>query len=98
MICHGVLFGAGSSLVYNPSVAVIGQWFVRRRAAAAGIVVAGAGLGGVVYPIALSHLFDAVGFAWAVRAIALVNGALLIVPCLFVKVRVQAQWLRECGC
>jgi len=47
MICHGILFGIGSALIYNPCVAVVGQWFIKRRATAAGIVVAGAGIGGM---------------------------------------------------
>lgn len=48
------------------------HWFRAKRAAAVGIVVAGSSLGGIIFPIMLSNLFDRIGFAWSVRAMALV--------------------------
>ena len=52
------------SLCYRfyPSVAVITHWFHKRAAYALGFVVAGAGVGGVVFPILLSKLFLRLGF------------------------------------
>ncbi|OCB86001.1 MFS general substrate transporter [Sanghuangporus baumii] len=53
------------------SLVIPAHWFRAKRAAAVGIVVAGSSLGGIIFPIMLSNLFDSIGFAWAVRAMAL---------------------------
>lgn len=47
------------------------HWFKAKRSAVVGIVVAGSSLGGIIFPIMLSNLFDRIGFAWTVRAMAL---------------------------
>lgn len=56
---------------FYPLVVIPSHWFRRKRAAAVGIVVAGSSIGGIIFPIMLSRLFDSIGFAWAVRAMAL---------------------------
>ena len=56
---------------FYPLVVVPSHWFRRKRAAAVGIVVAGSSIGGILFPIMLSNLFATIGFAWAVRAMAL---------------------------
>ncbi|RDX40833.1 MFS general substrate transporter [Lentinus brumalis] len=86
-LSHGVLFGIGISLLYNPSVAVLGHWFKRRRALAIGIATGGSASGGVIMPIILGQLIPRVGFPWAVRIIAFVVMGCLVVSCLTVRTR-----------
>ncbi|TFK87295.1 monocarboxylate permease [Polyporus arcularius HHB13444] len=86
-LSHGVLFGIGISLLYNPSVAVLGHWFKRRRALAIGIATGGSASGGVIMPILLGQLIPRVGFPWAVRIIAFVVMGCLVVSCLTVRTR-----------
>ena len=72
---------------FNPSIAVLGHWFRRRRATAIGIALGGSSVGGVVFPILLQRLIPLVGFAWAVRAIGFVMMACFVVACLTIKTR-----------
>mmetsp|Transcript_26426 Transcript_26426/g.43275 ORF Transcript_26426/g.43275 Transcript_26426/m.43275 type:complete len:568 (+) Transcript_26426:118-1821(+) len=44
-LTQGVLGGLGSSLVYFPCIAVVNQWFVKRRGFAVGVAVSGSGIG-----------------------------------------------------
>ena len=54
---------------FNPSVAVVGHWFRRRRATGIGIVLSGGAVVGIVFPILLQHLIPVIVFGWAVRVI-----------------------------
>ncbi|KAI6030762.1 major facilitator superfamily domain-containing protein [Pisolithus orientalis] len=79
LLAQGVLFGLSVALLFYPSVSSVATHFTNYRATAIGIASAGSGLGGVVYPIMLRFLFRKIGFAWGVRASALlsaVSGAL----------------------
>lgn len=56
----------------QPALAVTGRYFRRRRALAMGVVASGSSVGGVGLPLLLARLVPRVGFAWALRAAALV--------------------------
>ncbi|KAI0664176.1 MFS general substrate transporter [Cubamyces menziesii] len=86
-LSQGVLFGIGIALLFNPSVAVLGHWFRRRRALVIGLTTGGSATGGVVFPIILEQLIPRVGFGWAVRIIAFILMACLIVACLTIRTR-----------
>lgn len=77
----------GRTRSFNPSVAVLGHWFRRRRALAIGLATGGSASGGVIFPIILEKLIPVVGFGWAVRIIAFVTMACLIVSCLTIRTR-----------
>ncbi len=72
---------------FNPSLAVLGHWFRRRRALAIGLTTGGSASGGVVFPIILEQLIPIVGFPWAVRIIAFILMACLTVSCLTIRTR-----------
>ncbi|KAI1792396.1 monocarboxylate permease [Ganoderma leucocontextum] len=86
-VSHGVLFGIGLAMLFNPSVAVLGHWFQRRRALAIGLTTGGSASGGVIFPIILQKLIPTVGFGWAVRIIAFVIMGCLTVSCLTIRTR-----------
>ncbi|KAI0628488.1 monocarboxylate permease [Trametes polyzona] len=86
-LAHGVLFGFGIALLFNPAVAVLGHWFRKRRALAIGLTTGGSASGGVVLPIILEKLIPAVGFPWAVRIVAFVLLAALVVSCVTIRAR-----------
>ncbi|KAI0475494.1 major facilitator superfamily domain-containing protein [Xylariaceae sp. FL0804] len=69
------------------TVAAVGSWFEKRRALAYGIMVTGAGVGGVVLPIMVDHLLAGVGFAWALRITALLLLGLLVFANIAVRSR-----------
>ena len=70
---------------FNPSVAVVGHWFRRRRATGIGIVLSGGAVGGIVFPILLQHLIPVIGFGWAVRVIGFIIMGCFIVACLTIR-------------
>lgn len=72
IIAFGVLCGFGSSLLFTPSIAAVGHYFKARRGLATGVASTAGGVGGIVYPLLLTSLFDKIGYAWATRVVALI--------------------------
>lgn len=64
--------GIGSSLLFTPSIASIGHWFKARRGLATGLASTGGGVGGVVFPLMQTALFDRVGYRWTTLVLALI--------------------------
>ncbi|TVY13218.1 Aspyridones efflux protein apdF [Lachnellula arida] len=88
VLAQGVLVGCGSGCLLLPSVAVMPQYFTKRRAFATGIGAAGSSLGGVIYPIVFHELQPRIGFGWATRVIAFIMLGTLMVPILVMRARV----------
>lgn len=94
-LAQGVAFGISISTMYElhlnirfngrffPSVACISHWFRRKRAIAMGIVYSGSSIGGVVWPILMSHLLNnpSIGFKWSLRIAGFINVPILD-PCI----------------
>ncbi|KJZ75755.1 hypothetical protein HIM_04912 [Hirsutella minnesotensis 3608] len=72
ILSFGVLAGFGTSLLFTPSIAAVGHWFKRRRGFATGMASTAGGIGGIIFPLMLTSLFEKVGYAWATRVLALV--------------------------
>ncbi|KAF5325114.1 hypothetical protein D9619_009565 [Psilocybe cf. subviscida] len=77
-LAQAVGMGIGQSLLFLPSLTIIGRHFRARRSLATGIAVSGASVGGVVWPIMLSQLSRWTSFANAVRATASLAAGLLV--------------------
>lgn len=76
-----------SCLTSSLVIAAVGSWFLRHRALAFGVVVAGSSLGGVVLPIMVQRLIPNIGFGWTMRALAFMILGLLIIANLTIKSR-----------
>ncbi|KAH8880804.1 MFS general substrate transporter [Thozetella sp. PMI_491] len=81
----GVCVGLGSGGFYVPSLAIVASHFSTRLPLATGISATGSSIGGVLYPVIFRALIDRLGFAWACRVFAILNGSLLAVPCLLIR-------------
>lgn len=79
VLAQGVAFGLATSGLSLPAMTLATQWFSSRRGLAVGIVSCGSSLGGVVFPLIIPVLVEKVGFASAVRWVALLQGILLVV-------------------
>ncbi|WRT67263.1 uncharacterized protein IL334_004230 [Kwoniella shivajii] len=90
LLAHA-LFGLSASILYSPSTAVVGHWFMRKRSTAVGIVVCGSGLAGVIYPIALKRLFDELNFRDAMLIVAGMNAVLMFPAWFFLKARLPPR-------
>ncbi|KAI9067649.1 MFS general substrate transporter [Trametes sanguinea] len=67
ILLQGVGFGISGGLLYVPVIKLLSEWFSERRGLAAGIIFAGGGVGGFVFPFALNALLDKVGMRWTLR-------------------------------
>ncbi|RKK61496.1 hypothetical protein BFJ69_g17108 [Fusarium oxysporum] len=87
MLAQGVCIGIGMGLIFLPSMAIMPQYFHRRRALAIGIASSGSPIGGIVFPVLFSHLHLNIGFGWATRAIAFILLGLAVFPLAVMKTR-----------
>lgn len=78
ILAQGVLGGIACGMIFTPVVSTVGQYFVKWRAWAMGLVVSGAAIGGIVFPVTLSRLLSQIGFGWAVRVVGFIMLALLV--------------------
>lgn len=88
-----VLGGISSSMVFTPSIACLAHWFHRRRALATGIAATAGGFGGIIFPILIWNLAEAVGFPWAIRIIGFICAFFCIICVLFLKTRLPPKKL-----
>ncbi|KAL9484148.1 hypothetical protein ACSS6W_002937 [Trichoderma asperelloides] len=73
MLAQGICVRIGAGFLFVPSVALLPQYFHKRRALANGIAASGSSIGGVLFPIMFRQLEVKIGFPWATRTIALLS-------------------------
>lgn len=78
-IAQGALVGLGVGFTYVPSIAIISQWFQKRRSLANGISAAGSGIGGLIFSFMTDAVIQNVSLAWSFRVTALVSCSMLLV-------------------
>ncbi|KAJ7120209.1 major facilitator superfamily domain-containing protein [Mycena epipterygia] len=86
-LAQAVASGIGQSLLFLPSLSIIGQHFKRNRAFATGVGASGASLGGVIWPIVLNQLSKRTSFQNSVRATGAIAGAMLLAANLIMKTK-----------
>ncbi|MCJ1384951.1 hypothetical protein MMC17_008069 [Xylographa soralifera] len=92
-LSQGLGFGLGAGGIFTTTIVVGGQWFVKRRGLALGIITCGSSLGGVIFPFFVDLVIADVGFAGAMRYTALFIGILLAVACFLIKARLpKKEW------
>ncbi|KAK0615745.1 putative MFS monocarboxylate transporter [Bombardia bombarda] len=87
LLAFGILSGLASSLLFTPSVAAVGHFFKRRRGFATGIATSAGSLAGVIFPHMLQSLFGRVGWAWAIRILALICLVVTVVANFLIRAR-----------
>ncbi|KAK3356482.1 major facilitator superfamily domain-containing protein [Lasiosphaeria hispida] len=96
MLAQGVLSGITTGLLLSPAMAVVSQYFHRRRGAALGLVVAGSSAGGILFPTLLSKLLTktTIGFGWSVRICGFMILAVLAFSALAIQTRLSPRATR----
>ncbi|GIJ88142.1 hypothetical protein Asppvi_007059 [Aspergillus pseudoviridinutans] len=79
LLAQGLCSGLGASAIFSPSITCAAAWFNRNRGAAFGVLFTGSSVGGIVFPILVSHLIREIGFGWAMRVCAFLILFLLII-------------------
>ena len=74
---YGVIIGTGMSGAFVPLTSTVARWFVKRRGAMTGIVVAGSGAGGLIAPPLANWLISI--YDWRISYIILGGIALVAV-------------------
>ncbi|KAL1408130.1 hypothetical protein Q8F55_004933 [Vanrija albida] len=83
----GIMF-TFSGLTYYPCATIIFEWWHVRVGMASGIMYAGTGLGGTLYPFLVTALLNKVGYRWTMIAISIIFFALNAAALPFIKRRI----------
>lgn len=90
-ITYGVGVGFAIACGYVPMVATVGGWFVRQRATAIGVAVAGIGLGTLIGAPLAARLIDATSWRTTYVIFGLAGGAMLVLAALVSERGPEAQ-------
>ncbi|KAL8292719.1 hypothetical protein RQP46_001331 [Phenoliferia psychrophenolica] len=77
-LSYSVCLATGSGLIFTPTVAVVGSYFLRRRSLMIGLCTSASAVASVIFPIILNKLFASVGFGWTIRYIAFFQTGLFL--------------------
>ncbi|KAF5103771.1 hypothetical protein DV451_001252 [Geotrichum candidum] len=86
-----ILGGISCSMVFTPSVTIVGHWFYKKRGLATGIAASGGAVGGVIFPLVLIDLMPRIGYGWSIRVIALINLVLSVVAVALMRTRLPLE-------
>lgn len=88
-LCQGVIVGLSFSLLFVPATLILPTWFEKYKALAFGILVSGAGVGGVIFALSINKVFQMTGSQhWGLRLAALM-ALISALPCFFLKPRTE---------
>ncbi|TXT13402.1 hypothetical protein VHUM_00769 [Vanrija humicola] len=83
----GIMF-TFSGLTYYPCATIIFEWWHKRVGMASGIMYAGTGLGGTMYPFLVTSLLQRAGYRWTMIALSIIFFALNAAALPFIKRRI----------
>ncbi|KAJ5086064.1 hypothetical protein N7532_010835 [Penicillium argentinense] len=95
ILAQGICVGLAAGCLFVPSVAILPQYFRRRRGLANGLAASGSSIGGVVYPIMFHKLQQNVGYAWATRVIGFLCFGTICVSLSIMRVRFKPKDKRK---
>ncbi|KAJ5708788.1 MFS general substrate transporter [Penicillium malachiteum] len=87
LLTMGIVTGTGAALLSTVALAAVPHWFNQKVGMAMGTAMAGAGLGGVAFPLILRSAFTSLGYKWTIRLLALIVGILCVFGILLVRSR-----------
>ena len=91
ILTQGIFYGVAGTLMYNPVLLLLQEWFVARKGLAFGVMWAGTGVAGVTVPFVLAALLRRFGWRATLRVWALVL-AVLSLPLEFsIRPRIPAS-------
>jgi MFS family permease len=77
----------GVGFIYVPSVAILPQWFMRRRSLANGISAVGSGIFGPIFSSATGAVIENIGLEWSLCAISILTGIANTLAATFIRDR-----------
>ncbi|KAJ5179189.1 hypothetical protein N7492_002399 [Penicillium capsulatum] len=95
ILAQGICVGMAAGCLFIPSVAILPQYFRRKRGFANGLAASGSSIGGVIYPIMFNQLQQKVGFPWATRALGFLCFGTICFSLSIMRVRFQPKDKRK---
>ncbi|KNG83963.1 MFS monocarboxylate transporter [Aspergillus nomiae NRRL 13137] len=95
ILAQGVVIGLSAGCLFVPSVAILPQYFQKKRGLANGLAASGSSIGGVIYPIMFNQLQERVGFEWATRALGFLCFGTCCISCCLMRMRFQPKEKRK---
>ncbi|KAI8870115.1 MFS general substrate transporter [Ramicandelaber brevisporus] len=80
ILSHGILFGSGGAIICIVCCSVPTVWFMKRRGLANGLLMAGNGISGLVFPPMLQVIIDRVGIHWMFRILIAFTLGMGVIP------------------
>lgn len=95
ILAQGICVGLAAGCMFVPSVALLPQYFRRKRGLANGLAASGSSIGGVVYPVMFSQLQKTVGFPWATRALGFLSFGTICISLSLMRIRFSPKEKRK---
>jgi predicted MFS family arabinose efflux permease len=86
-LSQGALVGMGIGFIIVPSMAILSQWFTKKRSIANGISSAGSGLGGMVFSWGTEAMIRRIGLRWTLCATGVITLAANLMATVFIRDR-----------
>lgn len=86
-LSQGMLVGFGVGFVSIPSMAILPQWFDKKRSLANGIGSAGSGIGGLIFSFGTQAMIERISLAWSLRITGIVCGVMNLISALLIRNR-----------
>jgi len=93
-LTYGVMFGAGASLIYTPSLTILGHYFKKYLGIANGIVTAGSSIFTIAYSYTNQHIVEHYGLLPCLQLFTCLCGVLILCALTFTPV-IQAKGSQE---
>ncbi|KAG7087561.1 hypothetical protein E1B28_013516 [Marasmius oreades] len=87
VLCQGFATGIAAGTIFGPCIAIVTQWFNKRRGLALGLFTTGSAAGGTVIPITVRTLLPRIGFPWTMRVLGLIVAVVQLMAILTLKRR-----------
>ncbi|KAK0389163.1 hypothetical protein NLU13_2738 [Sarocladium strictum] len=87
VLAFSIVGGMSSSILWTTSISALGHWFQANRGLATGLATTAGGFGGVVFPLLFNGLIQRIGFAWTMRAFALLSAGCFALSLVLLKTR-----------
>lgn len=91
ILAQGICSPLGLNCIFQAGTSTIPTWFFKKRGLAFGVMAAGSGLGGVIFPIMASHLIPTIGFGWTMRVFGFMILGLMSIAAVTVKSRLPRK-------
>lgn len=91
ILSFSVLTGLGTCLIFTPSIASVGHFFMARRGYATGVATTGGSIGGILFPLILQAMIPPLGFRNSILIVTAICAVFLVFGNLLIKSRPELR-------